>query len=590
MAKLGFLGSTPPKTAQNGSPNLSAEAQVTEGLIAFERQAYSVAEALFVTALKLAPVKTAERLRTHLSHSLSAGRTEEALALGKALLDVFPEDFDLTNKLGHIHRRAGQLDLAKEFYRLALAKNPKYVYPQYNLAALEAGVDLFDQEAKTALDRLARNDEHHLPDFLGGPDLLNQLRQQMSASQKEEQCQEMVLLIRKKAASFSIVEIEEAIALCDQVTMLEQQEIEISEDLLELALRQKAAPFLNLEAGQPGFGLLEAHLFNLGLFLYQHKRAGAALTELDQLKAKKSRFLYLDLLRALCFFQLGNQAHAFSLLESLAKNHPRNRYVNVNLGQLYKTHGQRTEAAKYLLKTAALLEETGWVFGPSALEEQAAKLITQEKPEQAVKYLEVALENYPTPELALSLAKAHLSCGQITPAFEKVSLAFEQSRGLNGIEKKILAAGVELFDQFADLMYRSNRIKEAAQAFEYCAKLAHRPELLQKAIKLHRALNNTEKVQALEKEHAALVGDIKELQNQSRPDELMAQGKAALAKKDYQRAISAFEALLLIKPEPQAVAYLYKIYVSLKQTRALTRLQLNWKWMLEKGATNPNLS
>ena len=557
-------------------------------MIAFERKAYSVAQALFVSALTQAPIKTSERLQTHLSHSLNAGRIEEALALGLALFEAFPDDFDLINKLGHIHRRAGQLEDARNFYQLALAKNPKYVYPQYNLAAMSAGVNLFDQEAKTALDRLARNEEHHLPDFLGGVDLLDQLRQQLAASQKAEQCQELLLLIRKKAASPSIVEIEEAIALCDQVTMLEQQEIEISDDLLEMALRQRTEPLLKLEAGQPGFGLLEAHLFDLGLFLLLQKRAGAALAELDRLKAKKSRLLYLDLLRALCLFQLGNPAHALSLLETLAKTHPRNRYLNYNLGQLYKNHGQKTDAAKYLLKTAALLVETDWIFGPKSLEEQASKLIAQDHPEQAVKFLEVALENHPTPEMALNLAKAHLACGQVTPAFERVSLAFEQSRGLNGMEKKIFGAGVEMFDQFADLMYRSNRIKEAAQAFECCAKLSHRPELLQKAIKLHRALNNAEKAQALEKEHASLVGDIKELHNQSRPDELMAQGKAALAKKDYQKAISAFETLLLIKPDAQAVAYLYKIYVSLKQTRALTRLQLNWKWMLEKGATNPN--
>ncbi|MDT8445699.1 MAG: tetratricopeptide repeat protein [bacterium] len=579
---------------KKAEPSLTPERVIRRGLNYFHKEAYAEASHYFSKSFaQLNPKQSGElrdQLQIHFNAAVKARRWAEAAAVGVPLFEAFAKDFELANRVGNAYRRQNMTDLAADWYQKALELNPRYLMPRYNLAALDAQVDKYDHEAKALLERFSKVREFFLPGYLGSEDPITELRASLEKTQRTEQVEQLTEQIRKKALSGSLEEIEEALALCGQADELETAPFEAGVAEMIDCLSKRAHSCLFLTPSNPAFRTLESNLVNLGLYAMKHQEIEQAVEALEQIKAKESNYAYLDMLLSLCKARQGRMEEAANDLKILAETHSEDRYINANLGLLYKEMGNKRAATRYLMRASASVEETEGIFCPTELKERALQLNADGHSDTALEYLTVSVQHLPRVETWLALASVSLDAGQLVMAEDALVQATALAEGPKGPDKKVLEEACRILHNKADQLRRANRLPEAAQAYVLSARYSKELPQFERAIKLFRNLEDNAQAGKVEKEMYEMQAQLLKDASNNRFDNLMSEGREALSNKDYQKAITAFENALEAQPDRQAFGYLVKIYQKLNHKRALNRLLQNWKWITEKGPGSEELA
>ena len=551
---------------------------VTHGLNLFENEQYGSAREAFTDALGRDPARCGQRLRKHFLNSVQNRRYLEAQAIGVPLTQVFAEDAELANQMGHVNRHLGDLEKAADDYRRALKIRPGFTFARYNLAALAAGVDKFDDEAQKAVARFAGQKDFFLPKYQGNPFLIEEVRQNLARLKKSEKLEQMTRLIRKKALSPHGKDIEQAIELCHEADDLARGFPKISEDDVLESLRQRALSCLFLNKRSPTFRVLETNLTNLALYYMYQGSFEHALDAFANLQAKEGTYDYLDMSVVLCRAEAGQVKSAIKLLEKLTYKVPENRYYAANLALCYQREGDQDRAAKWLIKTASLLEATGGKFCFKEVEREADRQLKEENFTDALSSLQVILEHQPRAELLFKLGQAQLGLGHYALAQRSFVDCVEQTE----LDKAKLSQDIaNLLANAGAIKKAEGRIQEAAECYDYASEHGNDPDHLNEAIKLARVLGNHQHASKLETRFNELVGQLKSQNAQGHYRQLMDQGKEQMKKKDYQSAIASFEQAMEFLPEKEVLMYLAKIYKTLNRPRALNRMLARWKYLSE---------
>lgn len=573
---------------------LTPERILRTGLNYFHKEAFDEASKYFrkgLSQLSAADQKELrEQLGAHLRSAEEEKRWAEASAIAVPLFEVFEQDFELANRIGNFYRKQDLAEPAAQWYQRALEVHPKYQYPRYNLAAMDAGVEAYDDEAKKLLLRFAKRRQFFVPGYLGEKDPIEEIKKNLSTVQKREQVNRLNEKIRKKALSTSIEDIEQAIALCAEADELDAADFEAQDHHILDSLKKRAQSCLFLKPDNPAFRKLEHNLVNLGLFSMKQQEIEAAIEAFEQLKAKESNFHYTELLLALCLARKGLMNEAAEMIKDIAEDRPKDRYLNANLGLIYKELGNKRLATRYLIRASAEVEATEGLFCPVKVGQRARHWITKGEFQRAFDYLQVSLAHLPTPDNWLRFAGVCYDLGRMEMIETAFNEALELTQTAKGPDAKWLQEAIDLAHIKADEMRRDNRLADAAMASEILARLAQEPTLFERAIKSYRNLGNTQKAGALEKEMEDTRQRLMEDAASNRFTGLMKEGKEALAQGDYQKAITAFENALEANPDHQAFGYLVKIYQKLNHKRALNRLLQNWKWIVEKTDVGQELA
>ena len=104
------------------------------------------------------------------------------------------------------------------------------------------------------------------------------------------------------------------------------------------------------------------NIYNLGLFAYKNRDTKTALSCFTDTKAQKFKLDYTNMLLALLEHISGNTKKAMDDIFDLISKDRYNRYLNVNMGLLYKRAGNRLLACKFLVIGASLLERSEGLY------------------------------------------------------------------------------------------------------------------------------------------------------------------------------------------------------------------------------------
>jgi len=562
----------------------STDQLLEQSKIACENKSFHRSQQLAFQALSRKNSKTEPPLRQWFQEAYDDGRFAEALAINLALADYFKDDISLHNITGRLYAALGDYDAAKLAFEHCLTLNPRFSFARYNLAALAAKVPLYDKEAQLAIKGLSQRKSFLWPHFLSNLPTVNHHCNKIALEKREVEINDLGQRIRKKALSHHYKDIEQAIELCHQVDSLQSSDITIKvEDSWRLVADQLAA-HLHLNLDDRVDQAVESNGIALGLHFIQLKEFKQANKIFSQLLSNEKHSMYLELLSGLCLAETGDLAKALKLLQQGFTKHPENRYYCYNIGLCLQVLKKQNQASIYFLRTAFSLGKTGGGFSPKDILSRANALLVQGEPQKPVQYLEVLDSMHRTATGLKSLCKAHLAERDFKRAYD-IAMAFEDFVPLEPelkLEKNEDPLS-HFFQTSTEKLYRSNEISDAAQGYHFTAKLTQDPAHYKLAIKLYRNLEQPQIASQIELELESSVKENNQKSNLSKFDELFEAGKSALSQKKYQQAIIAFEAALLVKGDQQVVAYLYKIYSSLNQPRALKELIKTWKWLSEKG-------
>jgi tetratricopeptide (TPR) repeat protein len=518
------------------------------------------------------------------------------LTLGSVLLKHKTDDFRLANLMGNVQRRLGEIKKANELYKKAIGLNKKNDTALYNLAAGMAKVPLFDKHLKGLIDTYIEFESFLIPlsTFPRDPGIINHLTEMLNMKNyfgKVDRLQELIL---KKTLSQEEPDLEKMDLLIDRIKEKISQTIERSQkkpDVLKLLQDALDQDWKKISHGEKDRFLWD--VLNLGLFVFRrsslkndkvdaengpetlNKGLQSAIDCFFRLKAEGYSYRYLDMIVALSHTLAGDDQQAIDELKDLSRSNPNDRYLNINLGLLYRKVGNRLLSLVYLLKGAYRLHELGGVCHLSEIIDKAGEIYQEGD-------LKKALEMYRVAAMETDSMEILEKIGEIMIALHRYSDAVQPFREIQRVDPDSALAAEklkEIQDHYvflADEFFESREFVKAAEHYEMALEISRPPELLLKASKACKLQGDHKQEYALESEYRAAMSAVQEEGEEEIRLKYVKAGVKSMQNNDFQKAISHFNEAFRIRAGKEVFMYLSYLYKKLKHKQALLQLIRQW--------------
>lgn len=545
------------------------EEHLAEGLKLLGDKFYNRAMMEFDKAMELNPDEVYPRVKKELDEAAATGQLEAALSLGMNLIKSNNQDFELANKLGNYARELKNYTQAESLYKLALKVKKDYMPAFYNLAASMARVEKYDDAVQSSLSSFDAIDDYIYPDYQGADKLIERMTQQITESiesVRTAKLQELSMAQEQKTAQGKVVEASE---LGLQIRQLK--------DLPKSAQPADLIDEFKKQIEQDPDHARD-HFYNLAIYALMNGKLADAEDVLNRISI--SDFEYYDLLKAILIAKKGDLESAINLISKNLGENEYNRLFNVNLGLLYRRQGKKFLAAKYLIKTAALLEKSGGIYSMRELVRLAHESYEAGSFKKALNYYQIASSEIPDPKLWERLGILYIE-------MKKYDDAIKTFRQLQTYEPDSQVAAEklrEIHDYYAEKgkqLLEERKFKPASDYFHKALGVLRLPETVKTAAVIYGQLKQTDKEEELLDEYAALVKAVKDKETEVERQKLIAEGKAWMAKKNYPKAIAAYESALRMKVDKSVFLQLAALYKGLKKMDDLHSLLGRWEKMVE---------
>ena len=543
---------------------------MSEGLKALGEKFYNKAMIEFDKAMDLDRNNVYPRIKAELDAAASSGQLDAALSLGMNLIKDNNQDFELANKLGNYARELGNFKQAEGLYKMALKVNKNFPQAFYNLAATMARVDKYDDAAMSSITVFDGIEDFIYPDFVGGgtgfiENLCQNLADSLGASRASRLNELKILKEQKDQAGHSV----EASELQFEIRKINDMPKGVQpEDVI--AEFQKRA---DVDAGHK-----KDHLYNMGIYALQNRKLEVADQCFGQLSV--SDFEYLEVLKAILTFKKGDQDAAIKHLENLLGENEFNRIYNVNLGLFYRFQGKKFLAAKYLIKTASLLEKSGGIYSMKELVRQAHAAYDEGQFKKALNFYQIASTEIPDARLWERLGTLYAQMKKYddaVAAFRKLQEMEPDSETgflkLKEIHDYYFAMGKQLLDD--------RKFKPASDYFRKALGVLRLPETVKTAAIVYGQLKQSDLEEELLDEYQKLMQIEKEKGQEVERQNIIREAKTFMAQKNYLKAASSLESALRMKVDKNVFLQLAGIYKGLKKTEELHALVGRWEKMVE---------
>ena len=449
---------------------------------------------------------------------------EAIRAIGIALLKTRESDCELLNSIGNSARKLKDYKQANHFYRLALKHDNSYFKAFLNLSATLGQVEKYDYEVKESLKRFENVKNFFLPEFKN--DLTFDKNKNF-----EQICASLRLAIKENWKKQSITE---------------------------------------------GQLILQKDIFNLGLYALSQKKADLALENFHKLKKQKSKITYVDMLILLAESQKSETADdVIEKLVILHKETPNDRYINGNLGLLYKKNGNTLLANKYFLICSSLLDKSEGFFSIAALARLADEKFQQTDYSKALPlYNKVSLE--------LDEISIWEKIGDLNFMLNNNSEATKAFREIERLDPKSSIASYKLkkiyhsYVKKADELKKEAKFSQASVLLERALEIDRPPKLLENLANTLKRIKEFDKAEKLLDEARETKIKFKQREIENERSHLFNKGKDYMKNKDFTLAIEALESASRLRMDKDIFMYLAHIYKGLKMTRALQSLLTRW--------------
>lgn len=545
------------------------EDHMAEGLKCLREKFYNRAMIEFDKAMALNKTDVYPRIKKELDEAAATGQLEAALSLGMNLIKGNHGDYELANKLGNFARELKNYSQAESLYKLALKANKNYQPAFYNLAASMARVDKYDDAVQSSLESFDGIDDYIYPDFIGEPKLIESMTQQLTEEKetyRAEKLQELELAKEQKESQGYAVEAKD----------LDLEIRKIKDEPRAAQPKDIVDEFKRLVEEDPENA--KDHIFNLAVYSLMNDLLEETQEALTRISV--SDFEYVDLLKALLKAKKGDQEGAITEINRLMGDNEFNRYYNVNLGLLYKRQGKRFVMAKYLIKTAALLEKSGGIYSMKELVRRAHEAYDNGSFKKALSYYQIASSEIPDPKLWERLGGLYVQLKKYDDAVKAFRTLKELDPNSPLGDEKLKEVHDYYFEKGKGLL-DDRKFKPAADYFHKALGVLRLPETVKTAAIVYGQLKQHDKEEQLLEEYQNLVQAEKNKEMEVERQKLIQEGKAWMAKKNYLKAIQAYESALRMKVDKSVFLQLAALYKGLKKNGELQDLVARWEKMVE---------
>ncbi len=543
------------------------EGHLTAGIQQLKQKMFNGAMVEFGKAMELDFEGVYPKLLQELESAAAGGELDAALAVGLNMLKHKKDDYELANKLGNFARKNGDQKQAKALYQSALKINKKFIRAFYNLAAVEAKTEYYDDQAINAVSRFKEVSGYVLPGYYNDVDPVESLIEQAKSS-KVNRVKDKIreITARKNQAEQD-----------GNSSMVRSLDLEI-EKLKKAASQITADDVCNefrslISTGGGG----HQHSYNLAIYALNNGKPEIAIEAVKSLDDKEVPTK--GLLLAIASDQKGERQEAIDRIVRYLGENELNRYYNVNLGLIYKKSRNSFLSAKYLLKTAELLHQSNGLYNMHALLREADKHYEEGNLKKALKFYRIASSEILDPGLLIKMGNIYLDQSKTAEAIE----AFRGALSIDPKSEKARSHLMAIHDQFVlegDKLMEEKKYNPAVEKYEKALTLFRFPETLKKAAKAYRQLNSIKRSNELLEECENLVNAEKKKEQEKLRTALMIKSKMMIKEQKYQAAMEFLEAAFEMKLDKNVYAQLATLYKRFKGKDSLAGLEKRWNDMM----------
>ncbi|MDH5560408.1 MAG: hypothetical protein OEY59_06085 [Deltaproteobacteria bacterium] len=517
---------------------------------------------------------TAKNFHIQLESYISAKRRDYTESLGKIVMGINPMDFEFINKLGNFYRRHKQYQQANNLYRQSLKINRSYDKAVLNLAASMAEVEFYDHEVKNAILKYANFERYILPDPIEffNEEKKMQVIQILIAEAQRIRDQRIESTIKRKLGPAEEGEIE-------KIKTEFVQNLPDSIDSPETKTLLEAIIFNHwdkLETEEKT--TLKIPLYNLVLKGLETNDQDVVEAGLEKLREIKANYKYLDMLNWISLIYDGLTDQAISGMNAVLMEYPNDRFLNINLGLMYKKAGNKLATLRYLVKGASLIKGLGGNYKTSELIEIAETFYRERKFQKALDLYSKIENEVERIDVWENIGTIYFKMKEYLSAkdyYQKIKKHIPHSALANSKLEEIH----DYFFQIAEDYSHKNFNRKAAEFYEKALEVLKKSETLKRASDIFKVLKENQKSYTYLFEYREILEKEKAEKKEIERLELIKQGKQKLRDKDFNSAIRSFQDAFSMKLDRDVFMYLAHIYKALNRQQALTQLLASWKTM-----------
>ncbi|MBU2513873.1 tetratricopeptide repeat protein [bacterium] len=550
----------------------------------------------FENALKIDADTILPLMEEQFSTCYKNSRILEALTIGSFLKLQKKDDFRLMNHLGNLHRKLGELKKANEYYKKAIGLNRQYNNPLYNLAAGLAGVSLYDDALKELIKKHISLGVLLFPKSTYPRDqrIISHLAEVLNMKAFFGKVERLQELIFKKTLMQEEPDLKKMEILVERIKVKYDQRIE--HDSHHPNVPRLLGEVLKLDWSKLAAGEKDSFLWdvlNLGLYIFRENSVIKSTNAKDgfgssentdlqmaidcfmKLKVEHYSWKYLDMVVGLRHTVEGDSKQSIAELKTILKNDPNDRYVNINLGLLYRQVGNRLLSLVHLLKGAGVIEELGGVCHLNDIIDKAGQYYGGGDLKRALKLYNIASLETDSIEILEKI-------GEILMSLHRYYEAIQPFKEIIRIEPESKSAReklVEIQDHFcflAEEFYNAGEFIKASEHYEKALEIDRSAAIVRKTMKAYKMQGDHKQEFVMQEEYQKLLLIEKEKDQSVLRQSHMATAIKYMKAEDFQKAIEQFKIAFRMRMDKDAFMYLSYLYKKFNQKRALQELMTQW--------------
>ncbi len=567
------------KKSREQKTTQKAEEFLRKGIVLLDGKLYKQAMIEFQNAFQLEPKTTYERLDKEFKHYLEIFDHEAALSIGLILIKINKNDYELVNTIGNCARRQKNYKQANNLYRHALKINKNYPTAFYNLAASMGKIEKYDLDIKQALEVFSDIKDYILPEFYDDPEFKNTIIKQFVTERSTIRDDR----IRNLEGAIKAKEEENELQEARVLKMELEQEKKATEKPMAKDYRQFYEKLIKEnEDGETKkiYKITQRNLYNFAIYALQNEESEIAMEIFSILKEQGNSIKYLDMLTAIAMAKSKKIKEGIDFFVKGLGQEQYNRFFNINLGMMYKSIGNRLLSTKYLTIGAELLEKSDGLYHLSDLINIADKNMAEGNNRKALKLYKVAVSEVDDTSLWANIGEIYINLKKYddaTKAFREI-LKIEPESKIATDQLKQLH---DIFCARAEGFFHQSKYQAAASMYEKALRILRPAETLKQTASIYKVLNNTDKVEELNKEYEEIQKKERDAETEKERQAHIKKGKMYIKRKNFNLGVEHLETAFRMKLDRDVFVLLASIYKSLKRREAIQDLLEKWNRMVE---------